>query len=89
MRSVIFYAMVVLMILWTSVFIMEVAYVYFTSTAVAAMAGNEWSLGNIGAFYDAVREDVWGPAAAARVAVWGLPMIVLAIIAAVTQPAAR
>ena len=89
MRSFIFYFMIVLMIAWTAVFIMELAYVYFSSTAVAAMAGTESSLGNLGAFYDTIREDFWGPEAAARVAVWGVPMVVLSIISAVSQPAPR
>ena len=57
--------------------------------AVAAMAGTESSLGNLGAFYDTIREDFWGPEAAARVAVWGVPMVVLSIISAVSQPAPR
>ncbi len=87
MRSFIFYLMIVLMIVWSAVFIMEMAYVYFSSTAVAAMAGTEQSLGDFGVFYDTIRDGFWGPAAAARVAVWGLPMMVLAIISAVTQPA--
>jgi hypothetical protein len=87
MRSFIFYSMVVLMIVWSAVFIMEMAYVYFSSTAVAAMGGTEQSLGDFGVFYDTIRESFWGPDAAARVAVWGLPMVVLAIISAVTQPA--
>ncbi len=89
MRNFIFYAMVVLMIVWTAVFIMELAYVYYSSTAVAAMAGTEHSLADFGVFYDTIRESFWGPDAAARVAVWGVPMIVLCIISAVTQPATR
>lgn len=89
MRSFIFYSMVVLMMVWTAVFIMEMAYVYFSSTAVAAMAGTEHNLGDFGVFYDTIRDGFWGPEAAARVAVWGLPMLVLAIISAVTQPAPR
>jgi hypothetical protein len=89
MRSFIFYSMVVLMIVWTAVFIMELAYVYYSSTAVAAMAGTEHSMGDFGVFYDTIRENFWGPDAAARVAVWGIPMIVLSIITAVTQPPTR
>ena len=89
MRSFIFYTMVVLMIVWTAIFVMEIAYVYFSSAAVAAMAGTEQNLGDFGVFYDTIREEFWGPDGAARVAVWGLPMVVLAIITAVTQPAAR
>ncbi len=89
MRSFIFYSMIVLMIVWSAVFIMEMAYVYFSSTAVAAMAGTERSLGDFGVFYDTIREGFWGLDAAARVAVWGLPMMVLAILSAVTQPAPR
>ena len=89
MRSFIFYLMVVLMIVWTAVFIMELSYVYFSSTAVASMAGTEQSMDDFGVFYDTIRTDFWGPEAAARVAVWGLPMVVLAIISAVTQPAPR
>jgi len=89
MRSFIFYLMIVLMIVWTAVFIMELSYVYFSSTAVAAMAGTEQSVADFGVFYDTIRAGFWGPEAAARVAVWGLPMVVLAIISAVTQPAPR
>jgi len=89
MRSFIFYSMIVLMIVWTAVFVTELAYVYFSSTAVAAMAGTGYSLGDFGVFYDTIRDDFWGPDSAARVAVWGIPMIVLSIISAVTQPAAR
>ena len=89
MRSFIFYLMVVLMIVWTAVFIMELSYVYFSSTAVAAMAGTEQSVADFGVFYDTIRAGFWGAEAAARVAVWGLPMVVLAIISAVTQPAPR
>ena len=44
MRSFIFYFMIVLMIAWTAVFIMELAYVYFSSTAVARP--RTWSRGN-------------------------------------------
>ena len=89
MRSFIFYVMIVLMIVWTAAFIMELAYVYFSSTAVASMAGTEANLSNFGAFYDTIREGFWGPDAAARVAVWGVPMVVLSIISAVSQPAPR
>jgi len=89
MRSFIFYLMVVLMIVWTALFVMELSYVYYSSTAVAAMAGTEQNLDDYGAFYDTIRAGFWGPEAAARVAVWGLPMVVLAIISAVTQPAPR
>ncbi len=89
MRSFIFYTTLVLMIFWTAVFIMELTYVYHGSTAIAAMAGTEGSLGDFGALYDTIREGFWGPQAAARVAVWGLPMVVLCIITAVTQPAPR
>ena len=89
MRSFIFYLMIVLMIVWTAAFIMELAYVYFSSTAVASMTGTEANLSNFGAFYDTIREGFWGPGAAARVAVWGVPMVVLSIISAVSQPAPR
>ena len=54
-----------------------------------AMAGTEQSVADFGVFYDTIRAGFWGPEAAARVAVWGLPMVVLAIISAVTQPAPR
>ena len=68
MRSFIFYLMVVLMIVWTAVFIMELSYVYFSSTVVAAMAGTEQSVADFGVFYDTIRAGFWGPEAAARVA---------------------
>ena len=89
MRSFIFYSMIVLMIVWTAVFIMELAFVYFTSPAVATFAASGFTMTDVGQFYVTIRDGLWSITSGARVAVWALPMIVLAIISAVSQPTAR
>lgn len=89
MRSFVFYSMVVLMIVWTAFFIMELAYVYFSSPAVATVAASEFAMADIGQFYVTIRTEFWGIASGARVAVWALPMLVFAILSAATQPAGR
>ena len=89
MRSFTFYSMVFLMIVWTAIFIMELAFVYFTSSAVATFTASGYSLTDVGQFYVTIREGLWTITSGARVAVWALPMIVMAIISAVSQPTAR
>ncbi len=89
MRSFTFYSVIVLMIVWTAVFIMELAFVYLTSPAVATFAASDFTMTDVGQFYVTIRDGLWSIASGARVAVWSLPMIVLAIITAVTQPTAR
>jgi hypothetical protein len=89
MRSFTFYSMVLLMIVWTAIFIMELAFVYFTSSAVATFTASGYSLTDVGQFYVTIREGLWTITSGARVAVWALPMIVMAIISAVSQPTAR
>ncbi len=87
MRSFIFYVTVVLMIVWTSLFLMELTYMYFVSDVGATIAAGAFNMSNLDQLYAVVREGFWSTAAAARVAVWGLPMLILAVIVAVTQPA--
>jgi hypothetical protein len=89
MRSFTFYSVIVLMIVWTAVFIMELAFVYLTSPAVATFAASGFTMTDVGQFYVTIRDGLWSIASGARVAVWSLPMIVLAIITAVSQPTAR
>ena len=86
MRSFIFHAMVVLMIVWTAVFLMELTYMYFVSEVGATIAVGSFNMTNLDQLYAMVREGFWGAAAAARVAVWALPMLFFAFITAVTQP---
>ncbi len=89
MRSFTFYSVVVLMIVWTAIFILEMALVYFTSPAVATFAASGFTVTDGGQFYVTIREGLWSITSGARVAVWSLPMNVLAIISAVSQPTAR
>ena len=86
MRSFIFHAMVVLMIVWTSLFLMELTYMYFGSEVGATINAGAFNTSNLNQLYAMVREDFWSTAAAARVAVWALPMLFFAVITAVTQP---
>ena len=89
MRSFNFYSVVVLMIVWNAIFILEMALVYFTSPAVATFAASGFTMTDVGQFYVTIRDGLWSITSGARVAVWSLPMIVLAIISAVSQPTAR
>ncbi len=86
MRSSIFYVMIILMIVWTTVFLMEMTYLFFGSEAGATIAAGSFNLSNLDQLFAMVREGFWGIAAAARVAVWALPMLVLAVLSAVVQP---
>ncbi len=86
MRSSIFYVMIILMIVWTTVFLMEMTYLFFGSEAGATIAAGSFNMSNLDQLFTMVREGFWGPAAAARVAVWALPMLVLAVLSAVVQP---
>ena len=89
MRSFTFYSVVVLMIVWTAIFILEMALVYFTSPAVATFAASGFTMTDVGQFYVTIRDGLWSITSGARVAVWGLPMIVLVLISAVSQPTAQ
>ena len=89
MRSFSFYSVVVLMIVWTAVFIMELSFVYFTSPAVATFAASGSTMTDVGQFYVTIRDGLWSITSGALVAVWALPMIVLVLISAVTQPTAQ
>ncbi len=89
MRSFTFYSVVVLMIVWTAIFIFEMAIVYFTSPAVATFAASGFNMTDGGKFYVTISEGLWSITSGARVAVWGLPMIVLVLISAVSQPTAQ
>ncbi len=89
MRSFIFYAMAVLMVLWTTVFMIELAYVYYGSEAVVTLKASEFTVADLFGFYDTARAEVWSATSAARLAVWALPMIVFAILSALTQPPPR
>jgi hypothetical protein len=89
MRSFIFYAMVVLMVLWTIVFMIELTYVYYASAAFETFKASEYTVTDFFVFYEALRLEIWNATAAARLAVWALPMIVFAIVSAVTQPSPR
>ncbi len=86
MRSFIFYMMIVLMIVWTTIFLMEMTYLYFGSEAGATINAGSFNMSNLDQLFAMVREGFWGTAAAARVAVWALPMLVLAVLSAVAQP---
>jgi hypothetical protein len=86
MRSFVFYLMVLLMLLWTSVFLMELAYLYYSSETVASFFAGDMMMVDVAQLYDVVRDDFWSLSSAARLAVWALPMLVFAIISAETQP---
>jgi hypothetical protein len=78
--------MVLLMLVWTAVFLMELAYLYYSSEIVTAFLGGDMMMVDVAQLYDTLRDDFWSLSSAARVAVWGLPMLVFAIISAETQP---
>ncbi len=89
MRSFIFYTMAVLMVLWTTVFMMELGHIYNGSEAVVALKASEFTVADLFRFYDTLRPEIWSFSSATRLAVWALPMVVFAILSAVTQPTPR
>lgn len=85
MRRVIHATMILLMVLWTAVLVIDLAQGLLTIGDAAAVAVNEPAGEQARRLALGFWQDLWGAEAQARAIVWGIPMIVLALITALTQ----
>lgn len=85
MRLVVHYLMMVLMVLWTGVLLTDLVQSLLASGVFAAAPVEQTPIQTAQGAFQALLPDFWGPAAQARAIVWGLPMMVFALIAAITQ----
>ncbi len=85
MHRAIYFLMIVLMVLWTSVLAADLMQSLLASGIFAAPEPEQSTVQTAESIYRKLLPDLWGPAAQARAIVWGLPMIVFAVLAAVAQ----
>ena len=85
MHRVIYYLMIILMVLWTAGLAVDLVQGLLASEVLATPAPDQSVITTAGNAYRALWPDLWGPAAQARAIVWGIPMIVFALIAAISQ----
>ncbi len=86
MRGFILVAMASLMVIWTAGVVIDLWYVYQAASDSLVLASGALSLAEIERLFQQVRPGVWSDAAQARAIVWGLPMMVFAMIAAISRP---
>lgn len=85
MFRIVHYLMIFLMVLWTAVLVTDLAQGLLASGVFAAAPVDQTPIQTAQGTFQALLPDLWGPAAQARAIVWGLPMTVFALIAAITQ----
>lgn len=85
MRRIVHYLMIVLMLLWTAVLLADLVQGLLASGIFAATPAEQTPIQTAQGAFQALLPDLWGPAAQARAIVWGLPMTVFALVAAITQ----
>lgn len=85
MRRIVHYLILFLMFLWTAVLIADLAQSLMASGIFAAAPVEQTPIQTAQGAIQTLLPDLWGPAAQARAIVWGLPMTVFALVAAITQ----
>ncbi len=85
MHRIVHYLMFFLMVLWTAVLVTDLVQGLLASGVFAAAPLDQTPVETAQGAFQALLPDLWGPAAQARAIVWGLPMTVFALIAAITQ----
>ncbi len=85
MLRIVQYLMIFLMVLWTGVLVTDLAQGLLASGLFAAAPVDQTPIQTAQGAFQTLLPDLWGPAAQARAVVWGLPMMVFALIAAITQ----
>jgi hypothetical protein len=73
------------MVLWTAFLVADLVQLALSSGLLASPAEGEAVPAALDRGYRTVRDVIWGSAAQARAIVWGLPMIVFALVAAITR----
>ena len=85
MIRIVHYLMIVLMVLWTAVLVTDLVQGLLASGIFAATPVDQTPIQTAQGAFQTLLPDIWSPAAQARAIVWGLPMTVFALIAAITQ----
>ncbi len=85
MLRIVHYLMIFLMVLWTAVLVTDLVQGLLASGVFAAAPVEQTPIQAARGAFQALLPDLWGSAAQARAIVWGLPMMVFALIAAITQ----
>ena len=85
MNRIVHYLMFLLMVLWTAVLVTDLVQGLMASGVVAGAPVEQTPVQTAQGAFQTLLPDLWGPAAQARAIVWGVPMTVFALIAAITQ----
>ena len=85
MQRIVHYLSFFLMVLWTAVLVTDLVQSLLASGVFAATPVDQTPIQTAQGAFQSLLSDLWGPAAQARAIVWGLPMTVFALIAAITQ----
>ncbi len=85
MNRAFYVSMIVLMVLWTAVLAADLVQSLLASAVFAAPESEQSTIQTVQIFFRKLLHDIWRPAAQARAIVWGLPMIVFALLAAISQ----
>ncbi len=85
MTRIVHYLMFFLMVLWTTVLVIDLVQSLLASGVFAATQVDQTQIQTAQGAFQSLLPDLWGQAAQARAIVWGLPMMVFTLIAAITQ----
>ncbi len=85
MHRIVHYLMIFMMILWTALLIADLVQGFLGGGVLASAPAAQTPVETAQRTFQALLPDLWGPAAQARAIVWGLPMTVFSLIAAITQ----
>jgi hypothetical protein len=85
MNQIVHYLMFLLMVLWTAVLAIDLLQGLMASGVFAGAPADQTLVQTAQGAFQTLLPELWGPAAQARAIVWGLPMTVFALIAAITQ----
>ena len=85
MNRIVHYLMFLLMVLWTAVLVTDLVQGLLASGVFAGAPADQTPIQTAQGAFRTLLPDIWSPAAQARAIVWGLPMTVFALIAAITQ----
>ncbi len=85
MNRIVHYLMLFLMVFWTAVLVTDLVQGLLASGVFAGTPVDQTPIQTAQGAFKTLLPDLWGPAAQARAIVWGLPMMVFALIAAITQ----
>ncbi len=85
MPRIVHYLSFFLMVLWTAVLVTDLVQSLLASGVFAATPVDQTPIQTAQGAFQTLLPDLWGPAAQARAIVWGMPMMVFALIAAITQ----